>query len=318
MKFSRKILAVGLLVGCALAARASLVTGIQAVVDNSIVTYLEVQEFTLPAEQALQQQYQNQPQVYQKKLGETINESLEQLVDRQLILHDFREKGYNLPESIIDEEVQKRISERYGDRMTLIKTLQAQGMTLEKYRQQIRDQIIVDYLQSQNIASAVIVSPHKMETYYLAHKDQYKVEDEVKLRMIVLNKSADDNGDAHKLAEDILTKIKEGASFAQMAGVYSQGSQRGEGGEWGWVEKSVLRKELADVAFTLKPGEHSGVIDTSQACYLMLVEDRHAAHVRPLSEVRDDIEKTLLAQERSRLQKQWIDRLKKKTFIRYF
>ncbi|HKI69485.1 MAG TPA: peptidylprolyl isomerase [Verrucomicrobiae bacterium] len=307
-----------MLLGCASAVGSSLVTGIQAVVDNSAITYLEVQEYTLPAEQTLQQQYQNQPEVYRQKLGQAVNESLEQLVDRQLMLHEFKEKGYNLPESIIDEEIQKRIHDRYGDRMTLIKTLQAQGMTLEKYRQQIRDQIIVDYLQSQNVSSAVIVSPHKIEVYYQAHTNQYRVGEEVKLRMIVLNKSAGDNGETHQLAEDILTKIKEGASFVQMASVYSQGSQKSEGGEWGWVEKDVLRKELADVAFTLKPGQRSGVIDTPGACYLMLVEDRHPAHIRSLSKVRDDIEKTLLAQERAHLQKQWIERLKKTTFIRYF
>ena len=80
----------------------------------------------------------------------------------------------------------------------------------------------------------------------------------------------------------------------------------------------MLRKELADVAFSLTPGQISDVIDTPEACYLMLVEQKRPAHVRPLSEVRDDIETTLRAQEQSRLEKQWIDGLKKKTFIRYF
>ena len=37
-----------------------------------------------------------------------------------------------------------------------------------------------------------------------------------------------------------------------MAGVYSQGAQRSQGGDWGWVERSVLRKELAETAFSLK------------------------------------------------------------------
>ena len=97
-----------------------------------------------------------------------------------------------------------------------------------------------------------------------------------------------------------------------------QGSQREQGGDWGWVERSVLRKELADVAFSLKPGQMSDIIETPQACYLMLVEQKRPAHVRPLSEVRDDIEATLRTQEQSRLEKQWIGGLKKKTFIRYF
>jgi hypothetical protein len=50
----------------------------------------------------------------------------------------------------------------------------------------------------------------------------------------------------------------------------------------------------------------------------MLAEQKRPAHVKPLSEVRDDIEATLRAQEQSRLEKQWIDGLKKKTFIRHF
>jgi parvulin-like peptidyl-prolyl isomerase len=151
------------------------------------------------------------------------------------------------------------------------------------------------------------------------HKDKFKVESQVKLRMIILNKPAGDTNDTEKLADEILTKIKAGASFKDMATVYSQGtSQRGQGGDWGWVEKSVLRKELADVAFSLKPGEVSGVINTPEACYLMLVEDIKPEHIRPLNEVREDIEKTLLAQERDRLQKQWLDRLRKKTFVLLF
>lgn len=80
----------------------------------------------------------------------------------------------------------------------------------------------------------------------------------------------------------------------------------------------MLRKELADVAFSLKPGQMSDIIETSQACYLMLVEQKRAAHVRPLGEVRDDIDATLRTQEQSRLEKRWIGNLKKKTFIRYF
>jgi parvulin-like peptidyl-prolyl isomerase len=80
----------------------------------------------------------------------------------------------------------------------------------------------------------------------------------------------------------------------------------------------VLRKELADVGFSLQPGQMSGIIETPQACYLMLVEQKRPAHVKPLSEVRDDIEATLRTQEQARLEKQWIAGLKKKSFIRQF
>jgi len=75
----------------------------------------------------------------------------------------------------------------------------------------------------------------QVETYYLAHRDDYKVEDEVRLRMIVLTNSADvDAPLARKLAEEILSKLNEGAAFADLAEIYSQGSQRKEKGDWGW------------------------------------------------------------------------------------
>ena len=103
-----------------------------------------------------------------------------------------------------------------------------------------------------------------------------------------------------------------------MAKIYSQGSQSGEGGDWGWVEKSVLREDLASVAFALKPGERTGVIERPDGCYIMLVEETKLAHVRPISEVRVEIENVLKSEEMRRLHDKWIARLKAKSFIQYF
>jgi hypothetical protein len=62
----------------------------------------------------------------------------------------------------------------------------------------------------------------------------------------------------------------------------------------------------------------SGVIDTPQAIYVMLVEDRRDAHTKPLTEVQGEIEKNLMTKEREQRQKQYVDKLRKKTFVRYF
>ncbi len=298
--------------------RAELADGVKAIVNDTVITYAQVEEFTAPAEEVLRREYTAQPEVFQQKLAEALDNSLELLVERQLILHEFEAKYTKLPDSVVDELVQDRIREQFGDRVTAMKSLQAQGMTYEQFREDVREQFIESQLRNMNVSREIVISPYKVETYYLAHQDDFKVEDEIKLRMIVLNKTSDDDTNTPALAREVLSQIREGASFQQMASVYSQGSQRKQGGDWDWVGRSVLRKELADVAFTLKPGQVSDVIDTPGACYLMLVEQTRPAHVRPLSEVRDDIEKNLRTQEQARVQKQWIDSLKKKTFIRYF
>ncbi len=309
--------------GCAL--HAELANGIHAIVHDTVITYQDVENRTVPVIEELRRQYRNQPDVYNQKLTEALNESLEYLLERQLILHEFNTAGYAVPETVIEEYMEERIRAGFPDRVTFTKTLQAEGSTLEKFRLKMREQFIVEQMRIKNISGELVISPHKIESYYLAHTNDYKLDDEVKLRMIVLNKPV--SGDAasvRKLAEEIIRKIKEGAAFAEMAAVYSEGRQGREGGDWGWVQKYdrdgalVLRKELADVAFSLKPGELSGVIETPEVIYLMLVEDRRPAHIKALSEVRGEIERNMITEERARIQKNWIDRLKQKTFIRYF
>jgi beta-lactamase regulating signal transducer with metallopeptidase domain len=106
---------------------------------------------------------------------------------------------------------------------------------------------------------------------------QYKksMEEQVKLRMIVLNKPASgDIAHVQKQAEEILTRIKSGTAFSELASSFSEDNRRAVGGDWGWIDPSVMRKELAEAASSLKPGEVSGIIETPETLSLILVEDR--------------------------------------------
>jgi peptidyl-prolyl cis-trans isomerase SurA len=323
--------------------------------------------------------YKAQTEIYLKKVSDARNDSLEQLIERQLILRDFK-VTFDQPErqAIIDKEINKEVDQELdaeirtrtgGNRMTFMQTLQAEGITLERHRQQIRDRIVITWLRQKNISSELIMSPHRVEVYYLAHREEFKVQEEVKLRMIVLKCPADSAvPKTEKLAEEILRALKEGATFAEMATIHSEGSQRNQGGDLGWWEPSRLNKGLADTTVSLQAGQQSGVMSRSAGedywvCqysnsvpvlgrhyivdttlkkevmseerrfadaamstnlpppiefYLMLVEDKRPERFKTLTDVREQIEKDLLTEERSRLEKQWIAKLKKKTFVRVF
>jgi parvulin-like peptidyl-prolyl isomerase len=294
--------------------------GIEAIVNTAIITTLQVKDAVDPLADLLIRQYRSQPDVLQAKILSTRREKLEELVDRQLILYDFESSEYKLPESIVDDIVNERIKQRYGDRATFTKTLQAQGKTFEAYRREQREQIIIDALNQRNLsAEKVLISPQKIERFYNDHQTDFKLEDQVKVRMIALNvTSGNPIDEVRKLGAEILQKIDAGAPFAEMASVYSEGSTRAQGGDRGWVDRSFFNKELTDVAFGLKPGQHSGLVEMPSACYILMVEDARVAHVKPLAEVRDEVEATLKAQEKNRLKKKWIDRIKNKAFVRYF
>lgn len=318
MKMIRVGILAVILLSVAAAANAQLANAIRAVVHDSAITSQEVEIPTLPLIQELRRRYAGQQLEYEKQLAATLDRSLEERVEWQLILEEFVSGGYKYPESAVDEELERRLRSDFGgERARMIKTLQAEGLTYEKYREQVRERMIVRALREKHISHEVMISPHKIETYYLANQDKFKIEDQVKLRMIVLNaRTPEEKERAKKIAEEIITKVKEGAAFSEMADTYSSG--RNPGGDWGWADRTKLRKELADAAFALKAGEMSGAIETPEACFLMLLEEKRSSHVKALSEVRDEIERNMINEERERLQKKWLDRLRKKTFVRYF
>jgi parvulin-like peptidyl-prolyl isomerase len=189
------------------------------------------------------------------------------------------------------------------------------------YRRQQREEIIIQLMKQQNVSNPrkILISPLKIEQYYQSHKDDFKMDDQIKLRMIVLtNAPGSAPGSLKRLAQEILTKIDSGVPFAEMASVYSAGWQRAEGGDRGWVDRTYLKPSLAAVAFSLKPGQHSGVIEEAEVCYLLMVEATRSAHIKEMKEVRDDIERTLRSQENKRLRQLWIDRLKNKSYINFY
>ena len=82
------------------------IDGIKAVVSAQVVTETEVEDFSRPAIETLRRQYAPQSDEFQQKLDGVLNDGMQQLVERQLILHSFETDGYKLPDSVIEEIVQ--------------------------------------------------------------------------------------------------------------------------------------------------------------------------------------------------------------------
>jgi len=342
--------------------------GIAAIANSSVITVQDVRQASADIVDTYRRTYRNNPEVFDQKRISALTDKLEQLIDWQLVLHDFKNLGGTIQESYIDDLIKERVREQFGDRVTLTKTLQAQGITYETFRQRERERVINMIMERKNVREAVLISPAKIERFYQTNLHRFKLGDRVKLRMIVLNRTPAASVDGVcRLATDIRNKIAEGAAFAEMASIYSEGPDKKNGGLFGWKEERELNKGLAEVAFALKQGECSPVLGLARAnddsywilkydkigdivtgrkytgreefveektfenkaghhnldmepqlFYVLQADEREAAKTRPIEEVRDEIEKDLLLQERARLQKNWINRLRGKSFVRYF
>ena len=318
----------GAFLAAASAARADALDGIAVVVNDSIITILQVQDAVATPIQTLVQLYPD-PETFKSKARELQDNAVESLIQGKLILDDFDKAGYatNVLESAVEDQINRIIKDRYGgDRARLIKTLYAEGRTFEAFRKEEREAFIINYMSHYNPGiKKMIISPLKIQTYYNDHKDEFKVDDQVKLRMIAIPQPpGSPPGTAREVAEEILRKIDGGVPFAEMAAVYSSSPSRAAGGDRGWVERKDFVAALTDVAFSLKAGQHSQVVELpdertgSSTCYLLMVEEVRPAHVSALSEVQAGIEQTLKDKETKRLVQQWINRLKAKSHIESF
>jgi peptidyl-prolyl cis-trans isomerase D len=110
--------------------------------------------------------------------------------------------------------------------------------------------------------------------------------------------SAADKPQARKLAESVLAKLRSNpADFARLAKEYSKdpGSAQ-KGGDLGWFGRGMMVKPFEDVAFSLKEGETSGIVETDFGFHIIRVTGAEAATTKPFAEVKDQIEAELQKQ----------------------
>ena len=306
-----------------------IVDGVAAIVNDKVITFSEVKKEVDPTEKLLRDSYKGQELV--DKVKEARLNTLRALIERQLIIQDFAKQGFFIPENIIEDRMRVVIARQFdNDRTAFIKTLLANGISLENYKQELREQTIVAAMRQKNVSSAVIVSPYKIEQYYQDNLRQFMTEDQIKLKLIYMKKplfkEARTNKKGQKeeydpsmaVMQEILYKLDTGSSFAELAKMYSEGPKREQGGDLGWITRENLRRDLAKVAFALRPGQTSRIVDTDDGYYIMEVDDIKRMTVQPIQEVRTQIEQTVQQEERQRLQQEWLDGLRAKAFIKMF
>ena len=322
MRFCKTFALALALVFAGLAVRGdTVIDSIQAIVGDSIITLQEILGTTLPREEAIFQQSTGQSQrETESSIRALRQDAFQSLIDRQVVLQEFKrlekEKGTKIPDSYVDEQVQNIIRDKFGgDRVRFDKELEASGLTREEFRKRQRDDIIYNIMRQQFVPEPII-SPLKVETYYRQHQDQFTVAARIKFRWIRMDKSDDDtNGVTRKRMDEILSQIKDGADFDDLARTYSTGPQHDTND---WLEIPKLNDAFRDEVGKLKPGQCTGIIETTQTFLILRVDALDPAHVTPLNEVRDEISKTLTAQEQNRRGEAWIRRLKARTLVQTF
>lgn len=315
----QNLLAAGLFIFAVLGVKAELVDGIAAVVNEDIITYTDVKNLIGNRIESLKKMYSSNDPKLIEQIEQTQKEALEELIERRLIIQEFNTKGGHIPENYLEEDIQRIIDEQYGrDRSVFIKTIEAHGLNLEAYKDQIRDKLIVGYMRRSEIGDEIIISPYKIEKFYQDHLKDFKEGEKVKLRMIYVKKTGDEAEvkGSHDLVKELLLKLTTGSDFSSLATVYSEGVERKDGGDMGFVSKKDLREEIREQAFKMDLGQISPIIETSDAFYILKVDEKKSASTATLEEAREVIERLLIQEEKERLSKRWLQSLKRRAYIK--
>ena len=329
IRFSSLFLSVASLIAlggvATLPAAEEVINGIAAIVNGDVVTFSQVRELVAAQQRSASEIYQGEE--LQKKIKEMRDHAIQDLIDRDLILQEFKKKEFNIPSYIVDDSIQRIIRQEFGgDRTAFVKTLQSQGYTMARFRDNEKDKITVQAMRQSKTSENIIVSPVKIREYYEKHSTSYSTPAQIKLRMIVLKEgdSSSGSGDASatasiskkQMAAEIREKLAGGAEFDRLAQMYSEDSTNESGGDWGWVERKTLNEELAKVAFSLKTSEISPIIPLDNAYYILMVEATKPAVTKPLSEVQPEIVQALVQEEKLKGQERWLKELRAKAYIK--
>jgi peptidyl-prolyl cis-trans isomerase SurA len=301
----------------ALAAEPEVIDGIAAVVNSDVITYSQMRALSAPKEKLLHTQFRGEELA--AKIKEARQAALKDLIDRQLIIQSFKKEGFQIPDHFIDEQMKEIIQENFGgDRNTFVKTLQAQNYTLGEFKKTELEKMIVQAMRSKNAKLDTLISPNRVQDYYNKHRNEFTSKEQIKLRLIMIPARTSDQAAQKSMAEEILSKLVNGAEFERMAQIYSEDSTRDLGGDWGWVDRGTLAAPLEKVAFNLPTGKISNIIDISGNYYILKVEDKRGGETQPFAQVRDQIEKKLLQEEAQNKQERWLASLREKAYIKTF
>ena len=293
--------------------------GIAAVVEGEIITFENLRKDIKPLLNKLRLEANNEKE-FAVLINKLTKELLEEAINKVVIIKEAEDKGIIIPPSYIDDEYERIISRDFeGKRSNFLNFLKLTGKTQSEFRKELKDDIIVSAMRSNELNLSAEISPKKIEEFYYNNKIKFYQPEFIHLKQIILSPKTNETIEDLKLtAEEIYKKIQLGSQINELANEYAKGPYNKTNGDWGWVKKDDLRVELANYAFNLKKGEFSEPIVIDENIFILYIEDIQEEQIQSINNVRDIIENILKQKSTRNLLDNWLTKLRKNAYIKYY
>ena len=259
-------------------------------------------EDLLQASQAVQIRLAQQGRPVQPSVG-FYRQVLDEVIGIVLLQQDAKASGV----TATDQEIQQQLAARKGafpDEATYKKALTEAGLTEEKLRQQMRDQIAVQKYLQNRFAQAGNVTDQATRDFYDKNKAKIQAPERVRVRHILIRFDPDkgspsDKEKAREKATSLLKRAQEGEDFAKLASEYSEDpGSKARGGELDWVTQGQMVPTFEQAAFALKkPNDLSPVVESQFGFHIIQLLERQGAGTLPYEQVKGRIGQLLQQQQ---------------------
>jgi peptidyl-prolyl cis-trans isomerase SurA len=299
----------------------SVVEEIVARVNNQIIT---LSEYLRSREELRKEATQQDPVNADKIIADRDKDVLRDLIDQQLLLEKGKDLGISGDTELVKklDEMRKQMNLETMD--DLEKAAEAQGVSYEDFKQNLRNQIITQQVIGREVGQRLTISKEDEQAYYDQHKDGFAQPEEIRLSEILISTEKKPNdlrtdsqilADAQAKANAALAQIKKGAKFEDIAKKDSDGPGASDGGDLGLFKRGVLAKELEDMTFGMKAGDVSDVIRTKQGFIILKVTQHQEAGIPPLNQVEQRVQDLVYMQKVQPALREYLTKLREDAYI---
>ena len=263
---------------------------------------------------------ENQPQ--QKDL-------LRDLIDTQLLSQKAEELGISADTDVIKrlDELRKQMhAESMED---LEKAAQAQGVSFEEFKQNLKNQILTQKVIQQEVGAHINVTQQEIQAFYDQHKAELQRPEQIRLSEILISTQPVPTGQAggprpandetvakaKAKADAIFAQLTKGAKFEEVAQKNSSGPTAAQGGDLEYFKRGTLSKQLEDEVFGVKVGQFTEPIRTNQGWVILKVTEHQSEGIPPLREVEPRIQEQLYMSKMQPALREYLTKLRENAFI---
>ncbi len=257
-----------------------MVDRVVAVVGDSAILASQVEE-QIERRRAFGEPVPTDPEA----LAQLRRQELESLVNELVMIQAAQRDSIAVAPSDVEAQVAATLSEqerRFGGRTAFEAALEAEGMSLQQYRETVAEGVRRAGIRQQ--FEAVLqrdrrpppVTDAEVREFFEARRAELgRRPATIEFAQVVVTPEPSDSARAAATAEAqrAIEALREGEDFETVARRFSDDpGTRDRGGDLGWFRRGRMVPEFDRAAFALRPGQTSGIVETPFGLHLIKVE----------------------------------------------